>query len=244
MIRFDHVSKSYGAHTAVREFTLEIPSHSCLVLVGSSGSGKTTLLRMVNRMVRPSSGRVLIDDMDVAELDPVRLRRSIGYVMQNGGLLPHRTVLDNILTVPRLRKERVGKKDAYALMERVGLDIDLAGRYPGELSGGQAQRVGVARALIFDPDILLMDEPFAAVDPMVRCELQEQIARLQRQLGKTIVFVTHDLAEACFLGDRVAVLSRDGVLEQVGTPRQIVAAPANDFVRRFIGSVRGVEVER
>lgn len=241
MIEFDAVSKLYsgGAH-AVHEFSLQVPSHRTVVLVGSSGSGKTTLLRMVNRMVDPTSGRVLIDGDDVAHRDPVQLRRSIGYVLQQGGLLPHRSVADNIATVPMLNG--VGRKRALAevagLMERVGLDPALARRYPGQLSGGQQQRVGVARALASDPNILLMDEPFGAVDPIVRRELQDELVRLQGELGKTILFVTHDIDEAFRLGDEIVVLKQRGVVAQQGTPQEILASPADDFVRDFVGSER------
>lgn len=243
MIVFERVSKQFpGNIVAVENFSVEIPSHSCLALVGSSGCGKTTLLRMVNRMTEPTSGRVLIDGEDVAHTDPIALRRSIGYVMQNGGLLPHKTVVQNVLTVSRLRKDPVTEDDALEVMEQVGLSSSLAKRYPRELSGGQAQRVGVARALICNPHILLMDEPFAAVDPLVRFELQQQIASLQSELGKTIIFVTHDFAEACYLGDRVAVLSRKGVVEQIGTPSEIITTPQTDFVRAFVQASRRIEM--
>ncbi|MGW9827751.1 osmoprotectant transport system ATP-binding protein [Brevibacterium pityocampae] len=242
MIEFESVSKTYpGAPAAVTDFSLIIPSHRTVVLVGSSGSGKTTLMRMVNRMVEPTSGRVLIDGTDVQSVDPVQLRRSIGYVLQHGGLLPHRTVLDNVATVPILRGQ--GKKqardEAGELLRRVGLDPAIGARYPGQLSGGQQQRVGVARALAADPNILLMDEPFGAVDPIVRRELQDELLRLQSELGKTILFVTHDIDEAFRLGDEVVVLRDGGRIAQQGTPAQILAAPADDFLRGFIGADRG-----
>ncbi len=218
-----------------------MPSHRCVVLLGSSGSGKTTLVRMVNRMVEPSAGSVLIDGDDVRAADPVRLRRSIGYVLQSGGLLPHRTVADNVATVPVLggvtRREALSR--AAGLLERVGLDPRLAVRYPSQLSGGQQQRVGVARALAADPNILLMDEPFGAVDPIVRRELQDELLRLQAELGKTIVFVTHDVDEAFRLGDEVVVLKRQAQVAQRGTPAEILAEPADEFVRDFIGADRG-----
>lgn len=237
MIAFEQVSKRYGDTLAVGEFSLEIPPRTCTVLVGSSGSGKTTLMRMVNRMVVPSSGRVTIDGEDVAAKDPVRLRRGIGYVLQAAGLLPHRTVWQNIATVPLLDGASKGeaKERALTLLDTVGLDRSLAGRYPSQLSGGQQQRVGVARALAADPNILLMDEPFGAVDPIVRLELQRETRRLQRELGKTVLFVTHDIQEAFALADQVVVLEREGAVAQIGSPAQIVAAPANDFVREFIG---------
>ena len=242
VIEFREVSKDYPDGTvAVSNFSLVVPSHRCVVLLGSSGSGKTTLVRMVNRMVEPSAGSVLIDGDDVRAADPVRLRRSIGYVLQSGGLLPHRTVADNVATVPVLggvtRREALSR--AAGLLERVGLDPRLAVRYPSQLSGGQQQRVGVARALAADPYILLMDEPFGAVDPIVRRELQDELLRLQAELGKTIVFVTHDVDEAFRLGDEVVVLKRQAQVAQRGTPAEILAEPADEFVRDFIGADRG-----
>lgn len=242
MIRFDAVHKRYpGGTVAVADFSCTIPSRTATVLVGSSGSGKTTLLRMINRMVEPSSGRVLIDDQDVAAADPVALRRSIGYVMQASGLLPHRTVQDNVATVPILTgtPRREARAAALDLLDLVGLDRDLATRYPSQLSGGQQQRVGVARALASDPNILLMDEPFGAVDPIVRGELQTELLRLQAELGKTIVFVTHDIDEAFLIGDQIVILRPGGEVAQIGTAEEILAAPADDFVERFIGADRG-----
>ncbi len=238
MIEFRNVSKEFPDGTlAVNDFNLVLPSRQTTVFVGSSGCGKTTLLRMINRMVDPTSGTVEIDGEDVASRPPVKLRRSIGYVMQNSGLMPHFSVADNIATVPRL--EGVKKADARAraleLMRTVGLDEKLANRYPSQLSGGQQQRVGVARGLAADPNILLMDEPFGAVDPIVRAELQEELLRLQREIGKTIVFVTHDIEEAFLLGDQVVILEEGARIAQVGTPDEIAAAPATDFVQRFIG---------
>jgi len=250
VIGFEQVRKEYpGGTLAVEDFSLEIASHESVVLVGSSGSGKTTLMRMINRMVEPTSGTIRIDGDDVASLDPVQLRRSVGYVMQASGLLPHRTVLDNITTVPVLRGTSKGEARTRAreLMETVGLDAALATRYPSQLSGGQQQRVGVARGLAADPNILLMDEPFGAVDPIVRRELQSELQRLQRELRKTIVFVTHDIDEAFLLGDRVVILRPGGVIAQVGTPQEILADPADDFVASFVGADRGaraLHVER
>ncbi len=241
-IEFEAVSKVYpGSSPAVSDFSLTVPSHRTVVLVGSSGSGKTTLLRMVNRMVEPSSGRVLIDGTDVRTIDAVGLRRSIGYVLQHGGLLPHRSVIDNIATVPVLTgtPRRQARKRAREMLATVGLDQSVADRYPGQLSGGQQQRVGVARALVFDPDILLMDEPFGAVDPIVRRELQDSLLDLQSELGKTIVFVTHDIDEAFRLGDEVVVLRTGGQIVGQGTPAQIMAEPGDDFLRSFIGADRG-----
>ena len=239
MIQFEHVSKQFPDGTlAVAELSLTIPARQTSVLLGSSGSGKTTLLKLVNRMLDPTSGRVLIDGEDVAGQNPVQLRRRIGYVMQHGGLLPHRTVLDNIATVPVLRGEAkaIARERARALMPRLGLGSELAGRYPHQLSGGQAQRVGVARALAGEPNILLMDEPFAAVDPIVRSELQAELVELQAsELRSTIVFVTHDVTEALRLADRLAVFSAGGRLEQFGSPSEVVESPATEFVADFVG---------
>jgi osmoprotectant transport system ATP-binding protein len=242
MIEFRSISKRFDDGTlAVDDFSLVIPSRQTTVLVGSSGSGKTTLLRMINRMVDATSGELDIDGENVSGIEPVRLRRRIGYVMQNSGLLPHRRVIDNIATVPRLNG--VSKKEAHAraleLMDTVGLDRDMAERYPAQLSGGQQQRVGVARGLAVDPNILLMDEPFGAVDPIVRADLQQELLRLQRDLGKTVVFVTHDLDEAFLLGDQVVILEKGGRIAQQGTPAEILANPASDFVASFIGAERG-----
>jgi osmoprotectant transport system ATP-binding protein len=239
MIEFASVSKVFPDGTrAVEDFSLVLPSRRTTVLVGSSGSGKTTLLRMINRMVDPTSGVVSIDDEDVARRRPVELRRSIGYVMQNSGLLPHFTVAQNIATVLVLRgqKRRAALARALELMDTVGLDRAMADRYPSQLSGGQQQRVGVARGLAADPNILLMDEPFGAVDPIVRAELQDELLRLQREQGRTIVFVTHDIDEAFLLGDQVAILGQGATIAQVGTPAEILARPADDFVASFIGA--------
>ena len=250
MIGFENVRKEYpGGTLAVEDFTLEIASHEAVALVGTSGSGKTTLMRMINRMVDPTSGRVTIDGEDVAGMNPVALRRSIGYVMQASGLLPHRTVLDNITTVPVLRGTAKGeaRERARELMDTVGLDPELASRYPAQLSGGQQQRVGVARGLAADPNILLMDEPFGAVDPIVREELQSELQRLQRELRKTIVFVTHDIDEAFRIGDHVVIIRPGGLIAQVGTTQEILADPADDFVASFVGADRGartLHVER
>ncbi|MGH3459497.1 ABC transporter ATP-binding protein [Aeromicrobium sp.] len=242
MIEYRSISKKFADGTeAVNDFSLELPSHTTTVLVGSSGCGKTTLLRMVNRMVDPTQGQVLIDDVDVATRNRVELRRSIGYVMQHAGLLPHRKVIDNVATV--LRLNGVGKKEAnqrsHEVLETVGLDSSHAGKYPSQLSGGQQQRVGVARGLANDPNILLMDEPFGAVDPIVRDELQRELLRLQRDLDKTIVFVTHDVDEAFLLGDQVVILKQGGVIAQVGSPADILSNPADDFVRSFVGLDKG-----
>jgi osmoprotectant transport system ATP-binding protein len=237
-IEFRNVGKTYpDGTTAVRDFSLDVPSRSTAVLLGSSGCGKTTLLRMVNRMVDPTEGAVLVDGEDVAQAAPVGLRRRIGYVMQSAGLLPHRRVIDNVATVPRLNgaDRRVARSRAQEMLEIVGLDASLGRRYPDQLSGGQQQRVGVARALAGDPHILLMDEPFGAVDPLVRRELQTEIMRIRTELEKTVVFVTHDVEEALTLGDQVVVLREGGEVAQTGTPRELVEEPADAFVARFLG---------
>jgi osmoprotectant transport system ATP-binding protein len=242
MIEFRHVSKTFPDGTqAVDDFNIIIPSRKTTVFVGSSGCGKTTLLRMINRMVDPSSGQIEIDGEDISTVKPVELRRTIGYVMQNSGLLPHRKVIDNVATVPLLKG--VPRKEAHAhaleLLDTVGLDRSLADRYPSQLSGGQQQRVGVARGLAVNPNILLMDEPFGAVDPIVRSDLQRETRRLQRELDKTVVFVTHDIDEAFLLGDQVVILEKGARIAQQGTPEEILANPASDFVANFVGSDRG-----
>jgi osmoprotectant transport system ATP-binding protein len=242
MIEFRQVSKQFPDGTrAVDDFSLVIPSRKTTVFVGSSGCGKTTILRMINRMIDRTSGSIEIDGEDIEGLDKVKLRRRIGYVMQNSGLLPHRKVVDNVATVPLLNG--VPKKQAHAraleLLDTVGLDRSLANRYPSQLSGGQQQRVGVARGLAADPNILLMDEPFGAVDPLVRAELQQELIRLQRELDKTVVFVTHDIDEAFLLGDQVVILQKGGVIVQKGSPTEILSSPENDFVADFIGATKG-----
>lgn len=242
MIEFRSVTKKFADGTlAVREFSLVLPARKTTVFVGSSGCGKTTLLRMINRMVEPTTGDVEIDGESVRGREPVSLRRSIGYVMQNSGLMPHFTVIDNVATVLRLTGTAKGAAHARAreLMRIVGLDESLAGRYPRQLSGGQQQRVGVARGLAADPNILLMDEPFGAVDPIVRADLQQETIRLQRELHKTVVFVTHDIDEAFLLGDQVVILDKGARVVQVGTPSEIIENPADDFVAAFIGADRG-----
>jgi osmoprotectant transport system ATP-binding protein len=242
MIEFTNVAKRFPDGTlAVEDFSLVLPSRKTTVLVGLSGSGKTTLLRMINRMVEPTSGDVAIDGESVLGRDPVLLRRGIGYVMQNSGLMPHFSVIDNITTVLRLNGIRRVEAESRALelMDTVGLEREIARRYPSQLSGGQQQRVGVARGLAADPNILLMDEPFGAVDPIVRADLQQELIRLQVELDKTVVFVTHDIDEAFLLGDQVVILDKGARIVQVGSPSQIMEDPADAFVEAFIGAERG-----
>jgi osmoprotectant transport system ATP-binding protein len=242
MITFTNVTKKYPDGTvAVDDLTLEVPDGTLTVFVGPSGCGKTTSMRMINRMIDPTSGTLTVDGKDVTILDPVQLRLGIGYVIQSAGLMPHLRVVDNVATVPVLRGEsrRSARKSALEVMERVGLDPTLANRYPAQLSGGQQQRVGVARALAADPPILLMDEPFSAVDPVVREDLQAEILRLQSELRKTIVFVTHDIDEAVKLGDKVAVFGRGGVLLQYADPAFVLSNPADELVSAFVGADRG-----
>ena len=243
MITFERVTKRYPDGTkAVDALDLEVPEGKTMVLVGPSGCGKTTSLRMVNRLVEPTEGRILLDGKDVREGNPALLRRGIGYVIQQTGLFPHRTIEDNIATVPVLngwsRSRARGR--ARELLTLVGLDPALARRYPYQLSGGQQQRVGVARALAADPPVLLMDEPFSAVDPIVRASLQDQLITLQTELRKTIVLVTHDIEEAIKVGDLVALLRPEGRLAQVGTPERLLGTPADDYVADFVGFDRGI----
>jgi osmoprotectant transport system ATP-binding protein len=245
-IGFEHVRKEYADGTvAVGDLSLEVREHELLALVGPSGCGKSTTLRMANRLVEPSSGRIVLGGDDVTDVDPVGLRRRIGYVIQNVGLFPHRTVEQNVATVPRLlgwdrarTRARVGE-----LLELVGLEPGrYARRYPHELSGGERQRVGVARALATDPPVLLMDEPFGAVDPVGRRRLQVEFRRIQQELGTTVMLVTHDVDEAVRLADRVAVLSRGGVLEQLADPVRLLAAPASPAVADLVGSGAAVRL--
>jgi osmoprotectant transport system ATP-binding protein len=244
-ITLDGVGKTYPDGTvAVGALSLDIPAGELVVLIGPSGCGKSTVLRMVNRLIEPTHGRVLIDGEDVGRASAVELRRRIGYVIQHTGLFPHQTIAGNVATVPRLLGwPRARTTDRVReLLDLVGLDPDrYGGRYPHELSGGQQQRVGVARALAADPPVLLMDEPFSAVDPIVRIRLQDEFRRLQAVVRKTIVLVTHDLDEAVRLGDRIAVLSQGGKLEQYATPAELLAKPANDFVHEFVGADRGIK---
>jgi osmoprotectant transport system ATP-binding protein len=238
------IQKRYPNGTeAVRDLSLDVRAGELAVLIGPSGCGKSTVLRMINRLIEPTAGRITLGDEDVTDADPVRLRRRIGYVIQNVGLFPHQTVRANVATVPGLLRWPKGQTRARVdeLLDLVGLDpSEFGGRYPHELSGGQRQRVGVARALAADPVVLLMDEPFSAVDPIVRARLQEEFLRLQAEVRKTIVLVTHDLDEAVRLGDRIAVLSEGGHLEQYDTPAALLGAPATPFVREFVGADRGI----
>lgn len=242
MIAFEHITKTYpDGTTAVDQLTLEAPTGKLTVLVGPSGCGKTTSLRMVNRLIRPTSGDILLDGESTNGMDEALLRRRIGYVIQHAGLFPHRTILDNIAATPRLtgKSKREARLVAGELLERVGLPAAFATRYPWQLSGGQQQRVGVARALASDPDFMLMDEPFSAVDPIVRSQLQDEFLRLQREIGKTIIMVTHDIDEALKLGDQVAVLRTGGKLAQLATPEELLTSPADAFVADFVGRDRG-----
>jgi osmoprotectant transport system ATP-binding protein len=250
-VEFEHVTKHYdrrevkrGTPGAVNDLSLAVPAGKICVLVGPSGCGKTTSLKMVNRLIEPSSGRILLDGTDAAGRDVTELRRSIGYVIQQVGLFPHQTIAENVATVPRLLGwPAAGQRErAEELLQLVGLDpATYARRFPIQLSGGERQRVGVARALAADPPIMLMDEPFGAVDPIVRERLQDEFLRLQESLAKTILFVTHDIDEAIKMGDLVAVLQEGGVLAQFGPPAEILARPATAFVARFVGADRGLK---
>ncbi|HEX2265121.1 MAG TPA: ABC transporter ATP-binding protein [Solirubrobacterales bacterium] len=244
-VRYEGATKRYGkaAEPAVDRLTLEVPAGEICVLVGPSGCGKTTAMKMVNRTVEITSGDVLIGGSSVREHSPAQLRREIGYVIQQVGLFPHRTVSENIGTVPQLlgwEKERTSAR-AEELLELIGLDPELGDRYPGELSGGQQQRVGVARALAADPLVMLMDEPFGAVDPINRERLQNEFLRLQAEIRKTVLFVTHDIDEAIKMGDRIAVLRQGGRLSQYATPAELLMAPADDFVEDFVGADRALK---
>jgi osmoprotectant transport system ATP-binding protein len=243
LITFAAVTKQYPDGTvAVDGLDLEVPDGKTMVLVGPSGCGKTTSLRMINRLVEPTHGTILLDGTDIKERNPALLRRGIGYVIQQTGLFPHRTVEDNIATVPVLNgwPRKKARARAGELLTLVGLDPALARRYPHQLSGGQQQRVGVARALAADPPVLLMDEPFSAVDPVVRASLQDQLLSLQAELQKTIVLVTHDIEEAIKVGDLVALFRPHGKLAQVAPPEELLAAPADDYVAGFVGFDRGI----
>jgi osmoprotectant transport system ATP-binding protein len=248
-VEFRHVSKYYAQHQqgtpgAVNDLSLEVPPGEICVLVGPSGCGKTTTLKMVNRLIEPTSGEVLIDGRNVASIEVTRLRRRIGYVIQQTGLFPHETIADNVATVPKLlgwNKERIRRR-VDELLSLIGLDPAQVGkRYPAQLSGGERQRVGVARALAAEPPVMLMDEPFGAVDPIVRERLQNEFLRLHRLLRTTVLFVTHDIDEAIKMGDRVAVMQQGGRLAQYAPPAELLLHPASEFVARFVGSDRGLK---
>ncbi len=244
MIRLSGVGKTYADGTvAVHDLDLDVERGELMVLVGPSGCGKSTTLKMINRLIEPTRGRILVDGRDVTEADPVELRRGIGYVIQQVGLFPHQRVAVNVATVLSLlgTPKQQARSRSLELLELVGLDPAMyADRYPHQLSGGQQQRVGVARALAADPPVLLMDEPFGAVDPVVRSRLQDEFGRLQRELHKTVVLVTHDIDEAIRLGDRIAVFATGGRMAQVGTPAEVLGRPADDFVADFVGSTRSL----
>jgi len=237
LISFRSVSKTYSSESAVKDFTLDIPARQITVFMGLSGSGKTTLLRMINKMVPVTEGQILIDGVDIQRIDSVKLRRSIGYVLQEVGLLPHKSVLENVTLIARISGQSSVEAlvNAREMLELVGIDQSFFTRYPAELSGGQQQRVGVARALAIKPNILLMDEPFGAVDPIVREELQDELLRIQRTLGLTIVLVTHDRHEALKLANQLVILSNEAQIEQSGSPAELTENPANDFVSKLLG---------
>ncbi|NMI63002.1 MULTISPECIES: ABC transporter ATP-binding protein [unclassified Streptomyces] len=244
MIRFEQVTKRYpDGTTAVDGLSFEVAEGELVTLVGPSGCGKTTTMMMVNRLIEPTSGRIFVNGQDIATVDPVRLRRRIGYVIQQVGLFPHRTILDNTATVPTLIgwKKAKARTRAAELLDLVGLDPKTYGsRYPEQLSGGQRQRVGVARALAADPPVLLMDEPFGAVDPVVREQLQDEFLRMQEAVRKTVLLVTHDIEEAVRLGDRIAVYGQ-GRIEQFDTPGAVLGTPATPYVAEFVGADRGLK---
>ena len=245
-IVFDHVTKRYGSspRPAVDDLSFAIPAGEICVLIGPSGGGKSTAMRMVNRLISISEGDIRIDGTSVKDLDPVELRRGIGYVIQQIGLFPHMTAEANVATVPRLLGWDRARTRARAreLFELVGLDPDELGpRYPAQLSGGQRQRVGLARALAADPPLMLMDEPFGAIDPVTRERLQNDFLRLHREVRKTVIFVTHDIDEAIKMGDHICLLRQGGKLAQYGTPEEVLAAPADDFVADFVGADRGLK---
>jgi osmoprotectant transport system ATP-binding protein len=244
-IRLVEVRKEFEGATrpAVGNLSFDVPAGALVAMVGPSGCGKTTTLKMINRLIEPTAGQIYVDGVEIRSLPAAHLRRGIGYVIQQIGLFPHRTIANNIATVPRLigwDRKRINER-VKELVDLVGLDADLLPRYPAELSGGQQQRVGVARALAADPPVLLMDEPYSAVDPIVRARLQDDLIALQRRVQKTIVLVTHDIDEAIKLSDRIALMNVGGVLEQYATPDELLRAPANDFVANFLGHERGLK---
>ncbi len=241
LIEFKNVTKKYeDGFVAIKNLNLTVHDHELFVLIGPSGSGKTTTMKMMNRLIEPTSGEIFINGENIAKKNPVKLRRNIGYVIQQIGLMPHMTIRENVALVPKLKKwdEKRYMKKVDELIEMVGLDPKEVGdRYPDELSGGQQQRIGVIRALAADPEVILMDEPFSALDPISREQLQEELTRLQQELKKTIVFVTHDMDEAIKIGDRICLM-KDGEIVQLDRPEVILRHPANEFVRQFIGEER------
>jgi osmoprotectant transport system ATP-binding protein len=245
MISLRNVTKRFhnSGPAAVSDLSMDVEDGETVVLVGPSGCGKTTTMKMINRLIEPSSGSITVDGTDVMRQDPVKLRRNIGYVIQSIGLMPHRTIAENISTVPKLLgwDQKHVRDRVQQLLEVFDLEEEMLKRYPNELSGGQRQRVGVARALAADPPVMLMDEPFGAVDPIIRARLQDQFREIQDRLRKTIVFVTHDIDEAIKMADRIAILNRGGIIEQYAPPEEILREPANDFVRSFVGAERGLK---
>jgi osmoprotectant transport system ATP-binding protein len=246
MIRLENLTKTFPGQDepAVEELSMEIPEGEIVVLVGPSGCGKTTTMKMINRIIEPTSGRIFLEGEDVTKGNPDKLRRRIGYVIQQIGLFPHKTIADNIATVPKMLgwdKKRISER-VDELLETVGMDVSYRERFPKELSGGQRQRIGVARAMAADPPVLLMDEPFGAIDPITRDRLQNEFLRLQQEIKKTIIFVTHDIDEAIKMGDRIAILRQKSVIAQYDTPERILTDPADDFVEDFIGS--GASIKR
>ena len=239
MIKLENISKSFDKNKVVKNISLEIEKGDFVVLIGPSGCGKTTTLKMINRLVKPTSGRITIEDKDISKTDPIKLRRKIGYVIQQTGLFPHMTIKENIEIIPRVEgiDEETINELTEELIELVGLEIEYLDRYPSELSGGQQQRVGVARAFALDPDIILMDEPFSAVDPITRTVLQDELVSLQAKVKKTIVFVTHDIREAIKLADKVCLMN-DGEIVQYDTPENVLKNPENQFVNDFVGDNR------
>lgn len=239
MIEFRNISKSYGKTEAVKKVNVTIDSGEFVCFIGTSGSGKTTMMRMINAMIKPTTGAILIDEVDISTISEVELRRKIGYVIQQIGLMPHMTIYENIVMVPRLLKwsEETMRAVAEDLMQRVDLPLELLDAYPSELSGGMQQRVGVIRALAADQNIILMDEPFGALDPITRDSLQKLIKRLQKDLNKTVVFVTHDMDEALALSDKIVILSHGEIIQQ-GSPKEILTNPTNDYIKELVGEER------
>jgi osmoprotectant transport system ATP-binding protein len=239
LIQFQNIVKKYRTKTIIRNFSLDIEDGQLVVFIGPSGCGKTTLLKMINRLIQPSSGKILLNGTDISTMNPIDLRRNIGYVIQNTGLFPHMTIKENLELIPKLKGESIDliEKKTVELLTMVGLTEEYLPRYPKELSGGQQQRVGVARAFSTNSDIILMDEPFSALDPVTRSALQEELYQMQKELNKTIIFVTHDMDEAIKIADKICLL-KDGDLLQYDTPENILKNPTNDFVENFIGKRR------